>query len=1217
MGVTFTPEQKQVIDLRDRNILVSAAAGSGKTAVLVERIITRLTKDQNPIDVDRLLIVTYTEAAASEMKERIRTAIEKALEENPDNVHLQRQATLIHSAQVTTIHSFCLSVIRDYFHTIDLDPGFRIAEEGELKLLKHDVMEELLERYYEEGSQTFQEFVECFASGRDDKKLEELILQLYEFSRSYPNPGKWLQECVEQYEFDSLQAMAESEFVEHIMRNTRYYMKDLKETIVSGLQVCDCEDGPYMYRETLEADLQNIEKINSAEDFLEMSNLISKVKWARLATNRDKSVSEELAAYVKGVREEVKKTVASVVEQYFFDAPEELYQDMLSAKSNMEVLVQLVNDFADTFAEKKTGKNMIDFGDMEQFALRILTLEEDGKLVPSKAAKEYQERFAEVMIDEYQDSNLIQEAILTSVSKVSKGSYNIFMVGDVKQSIYRFRLSRPELFMEKFNTYSLEESDKQRIDLHKNFRSRREVLDSTNFIFEQIMTKGLGGIAYDDKAALYVGAAYEEQAGNETEVILVDTDFEDEDDQKMEETNRELEARAVARRIKELVGHHMVLDKETGEYRTARYSDIVILTRSLKGWTDVFTNILNREGIPAYSGSKEGYFETREIRTILDYLRILDNPRQDIPFAAVLTSCFGKLTSEELANIQCEGEGKTFYERTLFYLENGSDENLKERITDLLRKYERFRRKVPYTAIHALLWDIIEETGYGDYVASLPSGEQRKANLEMLVEKAVSFESTSYKGLFHFIRYIEQLHKYDVDYGEASVLDEQADTVRLMSIHKSKGLEFPIVFVSGMSKRFNTQDIKGSIVIHPEFGVGIDAVDVERRTKAPTLLKRMIQREVLMENAGEELRVLYVALTRAKEKLIMTGTISNLEQKIRSYEGLRSHEEMELTFSRLTKANSYFDWVLPALYRHASFAPILETYNIGAPFMNPLYDRDVPIRVYKMGIGEIVAGEVAEELSGQYTKELLHNWDDTRTYDEQMKEQLEIQFGYQYPYERERKLKQKMTVSELKKRAYLEEEAGELVFDEADVVPLLPKFLQEEEELTGASRGSAYHRLLELLDFSKKYDEVTLKELIEEQKRSGKLSEEMCTSIREKDILRFLNTPVGERMHRAAVRGTLWAEQPFVLGIDADELYKGESLEETVLVQGIIDVWFEEDGELVVLDYKTDRVFKEEILREKYHTQLDYYARALEQLTGKCVKEKIIYSFTMQKEIEV
>ncbi len=849
--------------------------------------------------------------------------------------------------------------------------------------------------------------------------------------------------------------------------------------------------------------------------------------------------------------------------------------------------------------------------------MRILTLEKDGRLLPSKVAEEYQERFAEVMIDEYQDSNLIQEAILTSVSKVSKGIYNVFMVGDVKQSIYRFRLSRPELFMEKFNTYSLEESEKQRIDLHKNFRSRREVLDSTNFIFEQIMTKGLGGIAYDEKAALYVGASYEEKAGNETEVILVDTDFEDEEDLKMEETNRELEARAVARRIKELVGHYMILDKESGKYRTARYGDIVILTRSLKGWTDVFTNILNREGIPAYSGSKEGYFETREIRTILDYLRILDNPRQDIPFTAVLTSCFGKLTSEDLANIQCESEGKTFYERTLFYLQNGSDVRIKERLNNLLDQYQRFRKKVPYTAIHELLWCIMEETGYGDYVASLPSGEQRKANLEMLVEKAVSFESTSYKGLFHFIRYIEQLRKYDVDYGEASVLDEQADTVRLMSIHKSKGLEFPIVFVSGMSKRFNTQDVKGSIVIHPELGVGIDAVDVEKRTKVSTLLKRMIQREVLMENEGEELRVLYVALTRAKEKLIMTGTVSNLEQKVRGFEGLRSQKEIELTFSRLSKANSYFDWVLPALYRHASFAPILNQCNVEIPFTNPLYSRNVPIQVYKMGIGEIVAKEAAEEISGLYTKQLLCNWDDTLIYDEQMKEQLEIQFGYRYPYDREQKLKQKMTVSELKKRAYLEEEAGELVFDEADVIPLIPNFLQEEKELTGASRGTAYHKLLELLDFSKEYDEISLKKYIEEKRRSKKLSAEMYASICVDDILRFLGTSVGKRMHRAAVHGLLRAEQPFVLGIDADEFYQEQNLEETVLVQGIIDVWFEEEGELVVLDYKTDKVFREESLKEKYHAQLDYYARALEQLTGKHVKEKIIYSFAMQKEIEV
>lgn len=1217
MGVTFTPEQQKVIDLRDRNILVSAAAGSGKTAVLVERIITRLTKDTEPIDVDQLLIVTYTEAAASEMKERIRTAIEKALEEEPDNVHLQRQATLIHSAQVTTIHSFCLSVIREYFHTIDLDPGFRIAEEGELKLLKHDVMEELLERYYEEGNEQFQNFVECFASGKDDRKLEELILQVYEFSRSYPSPEKWLQHCVEQYAFADLEEMGQSEFVKHILWNVRNYLNDLQEVIASGLAVCDCEDGPYMYRETLEEDLQNIERIAQKESFLEMADVISKIKWVRLATNRDKSVSQEAASYVKGVREEVKKTVSLLAEQYFFDTPKEMYQDMLLTKENMKVLVRLVNDFAADFAAKKAGKNMIDFGDMEQFALRILTCEEEGALVPSKVAREYQERFAEVMIDEYQDSNLIQEAILTSVSKVSKGIYNIFMVGDVKQSIYRFRLSRPELFMEKFETYSLEEGIKQRIDLHKNFRSRREVLESTNFIFEQIMTKSLGGITYDEKAALYVGASYEPREGNETEVLLIDTDFEEEEQQNVEETNRELEARVIARRIKALVGHHMISDKETGESRPVRYRDIVILTRSLKGWTDVFTNILNREGIPAYSGSKEGYFETREIRTLLDYLRILDNPRQDIPFAAVLTSCFCGLTSEKLAKIECEGEGKTFYEKTCSYLELGSDNELKIQLQAMLNQYENFRKKVPYTAIHALLWDVMEETGYKDYVAALPAGEQRKANLEMLVEKAVSFESTSYKGLFHFIRYIEQLHKYDVDYGEASVLDEQADTVRLMSIHKSKGLEFPIVFVAGMSKRFNTQDIKGSIVTHPELGIGMDAVDVKRRTKAPTLLKRVMQREVLMENVGEELRVLYVALTRAKEKLILTGTISNLEQKIKKFEELRGREEIELPFSRLARANSYFDWILPALYRNVSFAPVLEECGIAVPFTNPLYDQAVPIQAYRVGIGQIVAGEEAEEVSGVYTKELLRDWNEADVYDEQMKEQIKEQFEYHYPYEREQKLKQKLTVSELKKRAYLEEEAGEIVLDEEEIIPLLPKFLREEEVLTGALRGTAYHKVLELLDFSKQYEEDSLREYLEGQKESGKLSEEMRDCIREADILYFLESPLGRRMRQAAKFGNLKTEQPFVLGIDAGELYPMEQIEETVLVQGIIDVWFEEAGEIVVLDYKTDYTFQERKLVERYQAQLEYYARALEQLRGKRVKEKWIYSFAMRKGIQV
>lgn len=1217
MGVKYTEEQQQVINLRNRNILVSAAAGSGKTAVLVERIITRLTKDIPPIDIDQLLVVTYTEAAASEMKERIRSAIESALEKNPQDAHLQRQATLVHSARITTIHSFCLSVIRDYFHSIDLDPGFRIGEEGELKLLKHDVLDELLEGCYEKGDREFLDFVECFAAGKDDKKIEEIILQLYEFSRSFPNPEKWFQKCIMQYDIGLAEAMEENPFIRKIMERCRKHFSEIEENLELAIEACGEPDGPYMYRDALEDDLHQIRLLMKADTFQQIYCLINGIRWKKFAPNRDKSVSERISDYVKAIREEVKKTISSVSEQYFFDYPEELCRDMQSAQQNLKVLVRLTEDFANAFSDKKRSKNMIDFSDMERFALQILTKEENGDRVPSAAAEEYQERFVEVMIDEYQDSNLIQEAILTSVSTVSKGMNNVFMVGDVKQSIYRFRLSRPELFMEKFDTYSLEESKEQRIDLHKNFRSRREVLDSVNFIFEQIMERGLGGVQYDERAALYVGASYAGQPGNETEVLLIDTDVDESEDMKIEESNRELEARAVARRIKELVGRHPVLDKATGEYRPAKYSDIVILTRSLKGWTDVFARILNREGIPAHSGSKEGYFQTKEVRTLLDYLKVLDNPRQDIPFVAVLTSNLGKVTNEELAEIKSSTDEKTFYERVCIYIVSGEKKKLCQKLQQFLERLEYFRRKIPYTAIHTLLWNIIEETGYGHYVASMPSGEQRAANLEMLVEKAVSFESTSYKGLFHFVRYIEQLHKYDVDYGEANVIDEQADIVRLMSIHKSKGLEFPIVFVSGMSKKFNTQDVRGSVIIHPELGIGIDSVDIERRTKTPTLIKKVLQNEITMENLGEELRVLYVALTRAKEKLIMTGTVSDMEERLKKYEILRKQEKPELPLGRLAKAGSYFDWILPALYRHASFAGILEEYGLEVPFTNPLFRKEVPVVCRKIHLEEIVKEEAAEECKGKLTQDILRRWDTDQVYNRTVREQLKEQLEYCYPYQEEQGIKQKMTVSELKKRIYLEEEGTEQLFKEPEVIPLLPRFLQEKTELSGASRGSAYHRLLELLDFSKDYNEKNLREDLQKLQEKGLISEEMAACINVSDILEFLVSSAGKRVQEAARHNQLWTEQPFVLGVAAGEVYRNQGMEEMILVQGIIDVYFEEDGELVVLDYKTDRIYSAKELKERYHAQVDYYAKALERLTGKYVKEKLIYSFAMHGEIEV
>ena len=836
--------------MRDRNILVSAAAGSGKTAVLVERIISRITDENDPADVDRLLVVTYTEAAAAEMKERIGAAIEKKLEEQPGNVNLEQQSTLIHNASIMTIHSFCLSVIRDHFHVIGIDPAFRIAEEGELRLLMQDVLEELIENFYAEGSEAFLNFVDQYGTGRNDQKIEELILQLYEYSRSYPQPEKWLKECVDNYEIDP-EKMEEADVVQEAKARVRQNLTDVKGLVQQAIEVCELPAGPYMYGEMLDSDLVQIEQLEKAETFCQQEQIVSDFTWKRLSGKKDPTVDPELKEKAQGLRKQAKKLIEDLKANYFYAPVDEWIRDMQEAQKAMKMLVLLVQAFAEAFSEKKRQRNLLDFSDMEQFALRILTEEKEGKLVPSAVAQEYQERFEEVMIDEYQDSNLVQETILTSVSRESAGQNNLFMVGDVKQSIYRFRLSRPELFMGKYNSYSTQESSRQRIDLDRNFRSRGEVLDSTNYIFRKLMRKEFGEIIYDDKAALHLGASFPELPDenvftDQTELLLYNQTG------LRSSEAREEEARMIAQRMKELLSTGVVLDKGTGEYRPVHYRDMVILTRSLQGWAEVFASILAEEGIPAYSVSREGYFETYEVSVLLDYLKVLDNARQDLPLTAVLTSPFAGLTAAELSVIRLAYPNQLFYEAVEGFCSLSSEEipetvDKKQaiQVQEKLRKFfvvlDHFREILPYTAIHDLLAEIIDKTGYRLFISAMPGGAQRQANVEMLVEKARAFEGTSYKGLFNFVRYIEQLKKYDVDYGEASIIDEQDDTVRIMSIHKSKGLEFPIVFVAGTGKQFNTQDLKGSIVIHPRNGVGIDVVDLEMRTKAPTFLKKMIQ----------------------------------------------------------------------------------------------------------------------------------------------------------------------------------------------------------------------------------------------------------------------------------------------------------------------------------------------------------------------------------------
>ena len=1209
MGVKWTSEQQKVIDLRDRNILVSAAAGSGKTAVLVERIIRRLTEDDPPTDVDRLLIVTFTEAAAAEMKERIGAAIEKKLSERPGDIRLERQATLIHSAQITTIHSFCLSVIRDHFHVIGIDPGFRIAEEGELKLLKQDVLEELLEECYAQADEEFLDFAERFGSGKSDKKIEEIILNMYEYSRSYPLPDRWLDQCVEAYESEDLETRAQE--------RVRMRTADIRRVLEHGLKICEEPDGPYMYGDMLDSDLEELGTLERADNFDAMYSAAAAFKWKRLSSKKDDTVSPDKKEKVRKLREQAKSLLKGIQEDYFY-APREVWrQDMQDALPSVATLTELVKRFADMLDEKKRLRNMIDFNDMEQFALAILTEEKDGELVPSAVAGEYQDRFDEVMIDEYQDSNLVQETILTSVSRVSRGEYNIFMVGDVKQSIYSFRLSRPELFMEKYNTYSLEDSVTQRIDLHKNFRSRAEVLDSVNDIFRQIMKKELGGIEYDDSAALYPGAEFPPlPAGKEnsckSELLLLDKDDTGGEDE------RRAEARMIARRIRELIQDGVVLDKETREYRRVQYRDMVILTRSIRGWAEVFSSVLGEEGIPAYSVSREGYFETYEVSVLLDYLKILDNARQDLPLTAVLTSPFGGLDTRELAEIRIAYPNVPFYEAAAMCVESDTagDACMEELRGKLRRFYDQvryFREKVSYTPIHELLEEIIDRTGYGLYIAAMPGGAQRMANVEMLTERAAAFEGTSYKGLFNFVRYIAQLKKYDVDYGEAGIMDEQADTVRIMSIHKSKGLEFPIVFAAGMGKRFNTQDTRGSVLLHSEWGAGVDLIDLKRRTKTPTFLKKMIREETVLENLAEEMRILYVALTRAKEKLIMTGAAKITEDGAVS--------DVSSVF-RTEGARCYLDWVLPCILSD-------ETGKV---------TQEPPVEVAVFRAEDIIPQQ--EETQAEVLAEdVLQNWDVSRVYEPELRERLDAQIDYVYPFEDEGKMKLKFTVSELKKWASLAEEAGEEMYEEPVVVPLIPQFLKEEETLTGASRGSAYHKLMELLDFTAyhgngdpgengyapepaygsayKRSEEILAGAVEQLRREGRLTDEMAECIRPQDILRFLRCRSGRRMADAARNGKLYKEQPFVLGVDASEIYPEDRSGEKILVQGIIDVYFEEPDGLVVLDYKTDKVRTGNELKEKYHAQLDYYAQALEQLTEKPVKEKIIYSFTLGEEIEV
>lgn len=1273
MGMKFTPEQQRVIELHNSNILVSAAAGSGKTAVLVERIIRMICDGEHPADIDRLLIVTFTNAAAAEMRERIAAGITARLETDPGNEHIQKQSALLHNAQITTIDSFSLFLIRNHFNEIGLDPDFRVADEGEIKLLQQEVLAQLLEDAYAgqfvpEAPEQFHACVEYFCPGGRESVLEQHILNLSRYAGSFPWPAEWLEERKNDYAAGDMEALVHSDYGQYLTERVNRTVEGCLEKLREVKRLCELPDGPYMYGELTEAEIEQLERLTSCKDLEEQAAKVPAVTFARLPSKKDDSVDPAKRELAKAIRNSVKDTLSDLSESYFKTPLELAVEQGKACREPLRMLLDLVLEFDRRLLATKQERHLIDFSDMEHYALQILLkrekVEETGsigtdraktkyRIVPSDVAMEYRQYFQEILIDEYQDSNLVQEYLLSAISGEEEGRYNRFMVGDVKQSIYKFRLARPELFLEKYDTYQ-ETGDLCRIDLAKNFRSRIQVVDAVNDVFSRIMSREIGGIAYDDKAALYPGAVYpaQEDPAYGSELLLIRKPEKGEREESgigeqhaegagvlVDYDNvRQLEALAIAARIKQLKGSLQVMEKSAGELRPVRYSDMVILLRTTSGWDEEFKKILEQQGIPVYITSKTGYFGALEVQELLQFLRVLDNPRQDIPLFGVMQSVFGGFTQEEIAQIRSGGEGHsrkrmTLYEalkevaqsgRTVEEGEEisagesaGEEAELSQKADTFLQRIGHYRDLTPFTSIRDLLQRILDDYDYLNYVTALPAGSKRRANVEMLLTKASAFEKTSYFGLFHFIRYMEQLEKYDVDYGEADTLDENADVVRIMSIHKSKGLEFPVVFVSGLSKRFNMQDANQSLIVDMDLGVAVDYVDSVRRIKNKTLRRTVLSAKMKEDNLAEELRVLYVALTRAREKLILTAVLDKADEK---WELAQMTGQERLTYLDFCEAGSYMDFLLPILPQTGIAVKTLRTEDLAVEELREqlrMGDRREQLRLIACGETTLTGDPEENERKLMYLRE---------------------RFAYQYPHPGLQKLYTKTTVSELKIAAMAEkDEAAFHTFEEKEVVPYIPGFRREQEKVSGAVRGNAFHRTMELLDFTylftesglftgcpNNYEEYRrgldknrlqnrLEEFLQRETISLRLTEEYAKAVSLPKILNFLEQELAYRMWRAQEQGLLYREQPFVLGIDAKRLDPDLPEGEKVLIQGIIDVFFIEDGEIVLLDYKTDVIDSLEALWNRYNVQIQYYEEALTKLMQMPVKERILYSFYLEK----
>ena len=1211
--VKWTNEQLQAIQEKDSNILVAAAAGSGKTAVLVERIIHKIIDEQ--MDIDKILVVTFTNAAASEMRERILEAIYKKLEENPENVHLQRQIILLNKASICTIHSFCLDVIHNHFYEIDLPSNFKIADTAEIDLLKQEVLDDLFEQKYTENDKDFIELLENYTNYRGDEALQELVLKIYKFIQSSPFPLKWLQEKLELLKIED---------------------KDISQTIWGKLIIQAVEDDiqeSIMQLETVKSKMALYPEMTKfyqkiCEDLIILKDLQNYNSWDELYIKLlnfnfskwpvDKKVTNDLKEDSKEIRDKVKKHIKEKTAKLLSCSQEQAVKDLKIITPILEKLANLVTEFTKNFAEKKKEKNCIDFNDIEHFALKIL-LDENNN--PTEVAKKYKEKFEEIAIDEYQDSNLVQEAILTSISKGN----NIFMVGDVKQSIYKFRQARPELFLQKYDEYKNKEEktqeDNLKIQLFRNFRSRQNILNITNLVFESIMSKELGDINYNENEYLNYGANYPEPEeiknyAGIAELDIIDlkedesiTAFEGEEDEEEQEKVEDdvLEAKFVANKIQELLNSdYMVFDKKQG-YRKIRPKDIVILLRATSNLSPIYEKELSDLELPVFSDTSGTYLDTVEIQTILSVLKIIDNPLQDIPLVVVLRSSICNFTDNDLITIRLTDRNCNFYE-ALIKTRIICDGDLKDKIESFLEKLEKWKSISQYMPLDEFIWQIYLDTGYYQYVGLLPNGAMRQANLKTLFEKAKQYEKASFKGLFNFIQFIDKLKKQNGDLASAKLIGENEDVIRIMSIHKSKGLEFPVVFLCNSHKKFNMQDLNDNILLHQDIGFGPTIMDATRKIKYSSIAKDAIKLKMKQETLSEEQRILYVALTRAKEKLYITGRSKDFTKYVQDKNKvleMYESENIKLDAKLMKKANSYLDWIMYVYLFNQGRTIILkgESYKLSDIItLNVSNKKDLLKTLAKE---EVVEQIDLKEKIGQILKNKSD--EENKKSEQALKELLE----WKYDYIVDTTLPTKSSVTKIKQeKIKLEEILKGIESEEVEYKKsYTPKFMQEDKKISNVEKGTLVHLCIQRLDERKDYELKDIQNMILNLVEKEIITKNEADAIDVNLIYQYTKSQLFEELRQAK---EVHKEQPFYINIPAkDVVSEAENSKKNILVQGIIDLYYiDKNDNLVLIDFKTDYISNEpnakEKILEKYKVQLEIYKTALEQALGRKVNKTAI-----------